>query len=718
MHRIQVRKSDESATFGRDIDLSKQEHEANWKQSNITDITQEVLSPKQNSDLKTIIMEDTDSAKKLESVDCTHKNEKTECNYANNLSIILQQVCEQSGKKKTPMCLVNELARHHKIHPQYRLTEESGPPHQKMFVVNLKLGDEQYTASGQSIKKAQHAAAELALQKTNFILPEPKNKVKHPVSSKSDKPVTPTVELNALAMKLNFPPVYTNLAPLSIKPMISEEQSLCKGDHLLNQVDQKGKFLNTNFQRPFTYTPQRFPSSSNQRYYFNRHQPTPLRHRVTLAVGQVFVTGEGPSPQAARHNAAQQALEQLRNQIPVNKGQLDESPLISEADTDTDLKSPVSLAHELALKLNQVVEFTVLNESGPPHMRNFVVQCKLGEVTTQGEGNCKKMAKRKAAELMLDELKKVHPNGILRSSEGNNISQPRIRVKSKSSLARKKPRNLVKDVTSASNGSLGTKPQDPISQLVQLQQARREKEPVFTVLSERGVPRQSPEFVVEVTVGSITATGVGTKKKEAKRAAALKALDALGDTKKLPPIEDETAVETLSSVSNTSVSTANCAGRQMVPGLLLIGTTPGKKMDPCRNTNTSTPSGIQESSQPVIPPKVYFIIFMFLLISSIVENLFKNSGGLRPEIRLRYLAQVLEYEVEFSDFPKGKKGDFVSLVTLNTNPPQVSHGLGATLEEAHDNAASNMLKLIAEGALDDMSGTNKENTDQRSSEIQ
>lgn len=683
MHRIQGRRSKESATF---------EHEANWKQSNVT---QEALSPKPSSEL----IEETDNAKSLESVDCTQKNKESECNYVNNLSTILQQMCEQSGKKKTPMCLVNELARHHKIHPQYRLTEESGPPHQKIFVVNLKLGDEQYTASGQSIKKAQHAAAELALQKTNFILPEPKSKVKHIVSSKSDKPVTPTVELNALAMKLNFPPVYTNLAPLSIKPMMPEElPPLCKGDHLLNQVDQKGKFLNTNFQRPFMYTPQRFPSNSNQRYYFNRHQPTPLRHRVTLAVGQVFVTGEGPSPQAARHHAAQQALEQLRNQIPVNKAQLDDSPLISEADTDTDLKSPVSLAHELALKLNQTVEFALLNESGPPHMRNFVVQCKLGEVTTQGEGNCKKMAKRKAAELMLDELKKVHGNGILRPCEGNNISQPRIRVKSKSGLARKKPRNLVKDVTSASNGSLGTIPQDPISQLVQLQQARREKEPVFIVLSERGIPRQSPEFVVEVTVGSITATGVGTKKKEAKRAAALKALDALGDTRKLSPIEGETTVEPLSSVSNASVSTVNCAGRQMVPGLLLIGTTPGKKIDLCRNTNTSTVAGIQESSQPVIPPK--------------------NSGGLRPEIRLRYLAQVLEYEVEFSDFPKGKKGDFVSLVTLNTNPPQVSHGLGATLEEAHDNAASNMLKLIAEGALDDMAGPNKANADQRSSENQ
>ena len=34
------------------------------------------------------------------------------------------------------------------------------------------LGDEQCSASGQSIKKAQHAA-ELALKKTDFHLPEP-----------------------------------------------------------------------------------------------------------------------------------------------------------------------------------------------------------------------------------------------------------------------------------------------------------------------------------------------------------------------------------------------------------------------------------------------------------------------------------------------------------------------------------------------------------------
>jgi hypothetical protein len=45
---------------------------------------------------------------------------------------------------------------------------------------------------------------------------------------------------------------------------------------------------------------------------------------------------------------------------------------------------------------------------------------------------------------MIDELKKVHPNGVLRPLEGNTVSPPRIRVKNKSTIARKKPRNLVK----------------------------------------------------------------------------------------------------------------------------------------------------------------------------------------------------------------------------------------------------------------------------------
>jgi double-stranded RNA-binding protein Staufen len=74
------------------------------------------------------------------------------------------------------MCLINELARFNKTGHQYRLTDENGPAHKKTFTVCLKLGEaEEYIASGPSIKKAQHAAAAMALEKTQLRHPPHKN---------------------------------------------------------------------------------------------------------------------------------------------------------------------------------------------------------------------------------------------------------------------------------------------------------------------------------------------------------------------------------------------------------------------------------------------------------------------------------------------------------------------------------------------------------------
>ena len=106
------------------------------------------------------------------------------------------------------MCLINELARYNKLSHQYRLTDESGPAHKKTFTVCLKLGTdfaaedddvdnnddnngekaeskkaavtpivaEEYVAAGPSIKKAQHAAAAIALERTKLRHPTAKPK--------------------------------------------------------------------------------------------------------------------------------------------------------------------------------------------------------------------------------------------------------------------------------------------------------------------------------------------------------------------------------------------------------------------------------------------------------------------------------------------------------------------------------------------------------------
>ena len=56
-----------------------------------------------------------------------------------------------------------------------------------------------------------------------------------------------------------------------------------------------------------------------------------------------------------------------------------------------DLKSPISLVHESALKRNHTVHFDIVRETGPPHMRIFITKCIMGDFVTQGEGNGKKV---------------------------------------------------------------------------------------------------------------------------------------------------------------------------------------------------------------------------------------------------------------------------------------------------------------------------------------
>ena len=50
-----------------------------------------------------------------------------------------------------------------------------------------------------------------------------------------------------------------------------------------------------------------------------------------------------------------------------------------------------------------------------------------------------------------------------------------------------------------------------------------------------------------------------------------------------------------------------------------------------------------------------------------------------------------------------KKNEYLSLVSLSTTPPQVSHGAGSTTEESHDLAAITALKALAEHGLDSLS---------------
>uniref|UniRef100_A0A8C7YTQ7 Double-stranded RNA-binding protein Staufen homolog 2 n=1 Tax=Oryzias sinensis TaxID=183150 RepID=A0A8C7YTQ7_9TELE len=570
-------------------------------------------------------------------------------------------------KEKTPMCLVNELARFNRMQPQYKLLNERGPAHAKIFTVQLTLGEQVWEAEGTSIKKAQHSTAAKALAES--VLPRPAPRSPKVDINSNPGSITPTVELNGLAMKRGEPAIYR---PLDPKPMPNYR-------------------ANYNFRGMF-----------NQRY----HYPIPKIFYVQLSVGSHEFIGEGRTRQAARHNAAMKALQALRNEpIPERPPQSPEEKLEAEEGTDAS-KSEISLVYEIALKRNLSVNFEVLKESGPPHMKSFLTRVTVGEFSAEGEGNSKKLSKKRAALSILQELKKLPfiPT----------VEKPKTHYK-------KRTKTILKTGPDYGQGM------NPISRLAQIQQAKKEKEPEYQLLSERGIPRRR-EFVMQVKVNNEVATGAGPNKKVAKRNAAEAMLLQLGYKASTAP-QNPTEVRTL----NSSCKLAYFMFTQK--GLLHLSPDVYQEMEASRKQSASsggnsggsvnymTSKDMVSCSAPLPPghssyynsssssPSPTASMARELLLngqSPATDTSLSMKGknlacgvSVQPAQQLDYLARIQGFQVQYSDAQSGK--DFVTYLTLS--PVQMTfHGTGSTLQASHDQAALSALKQLSEQGLDPVDG--------------
>lgn len=651
-----------------------------------------------------------------------------------------------NNKEKTPMCLVNELARFNKIQHQYTLIDEQGPAHKKTFYVKLKLGqEEEYSASGPSIKKAQHAAAEIALKETKLKKPPPKHN-KKPLDlgycvggttfgtyiDDTAGSITPTVELNSLAMKRGTSAVYRPI------DMPQRHQYPHSGPHYYGQG----------------YNNMRYPSYPKfQRVFF-----------VSLKVGQREFIGEGNTRQTARHDAAEKALRCLRalpdppeEQKAPETTQVKTEPSDSEAtkggsvvgSEDDEMKSAISLVHEISLKRNMNVKFEVIRESGPPHMRTFLTTCSCGDIVVEAEGNSKKLSKKAAAEKMLEKLQGLAP------------LPPSAAKLKKVPPNKKKNRNLVKIQKTSPDYGVGI---NPISRLIQIQQAKKEKEPVYSLVTERGMARKR-EFVMQVEVGEHVCQGIGPNKKLAKRNAAEAMLQKLGYSRPSPqPSKPAIKSETTAAPDNKKVTFIDQENssqtRQLVPGVLLMPAEHNRQQFTQQNNQHQPPrsyhefantqhthhqmaapqynnapmqnhgnsshhygnsmhGGMQQQhhhqqprmvQQKYNPQAMATIANEFLETgrSPTAESVRQSMGGhgdamtthLRPKQQLQLLADVTGIQIQYTDFPKGNnKLEYLSLVSISTNPPQVCHGAGLDLDQSHDMAALTALRVISEMAM-------------------
>ncbi|XP_073186925.1 double-stranded RNA-binding protein Staufen homolog 2 isoform X2 [Lepidochelys kempii] len=577
-------------------------------------------------------------------------------------------------KEKTPMCLVNELARFNRVQPLYKLLNERGPAHAKMFTVQLNLGEQTWEAEGSSIKKAQHAAASKALNKTNLPKPTPrppKNNINNnPEAAElhvntfasarltSEGSITPTVELNGLAMKRGEPAIYR---PLDPKPIPNYR-------------------ANYNFRGMY-----------NQRY----HCPVPKIFYVQLTVGNSEFFGEGKTRQAARHNAAMKALQALQNEpIPEKLPQNGEAGKETEEEKDAN-KSEISIVFEIALKRNMPVSFEVIKESGPPHMKSFVTRVSVGEFSAEGEGNSKKLSKKRAAIAVLQELKKLPPLPV--------IEKPKLYFK-------KRPKTILKTGPEYGQGM------NPISRLAQIQQAKKEKEPEYILLSERGMPRRR-EFVMQVKIGSEVTTGTGPNKKIAKRNAAEAMLLQLG-YKASTPLQDQPEKPGENKGWNGQNVGFPEPTSNTPKGILHLSPDVYQEMEASRNKAAPGTTGSYLSSKEMSQTSSSFFSISAATTNStatIARELLMNGtsptaeaiglkgispaspcSAVQPSKQLEYLARIQGFQVHYSDRQNGKE----CMTCLTLSPVQMTfHGIGSSIEASHDQDCVTKFLLYLGGGI-------------------
>lgn len=153
----------------------------------------------------------------------------------------------------------------------------------------------------------------------------------------------------------------------------------------------------------------------------------------------------------------------------------------------------------------------------------------------------------------------------------------------------------------------------------------------------------------------------------------------------------------LTKKHDVTTSSSGASGRQIVPGLLLVSSpsecfvTPSKPIT-TTNKNLSPASENEFAEKSSTSP------------SSTASNQDSGIGesGVSARDQLSYLAQLIGFTVSYSDFPKGNHSDFLSLVTLSTDPPHMSHGSGSSVDESRDHAALKALSVLSELGLDNV----------------
>jgi len=161
------------------------------------------------------------------------------------------------------------------------------------------------------------------------------------------------------------------------------------------------------------------------------------RFDFEVNVAGIQATGSGSSKQIAKHQAAHNALMELKE---IGIYDPSDNPVSEFIVPLKDESSPYKSALNCIVELqnfcleNKIPSplFHEVSSIGPPHAKEFTYECKIGSITTDAKANTKKMAKQLAAKIMFQRIKDVIPEIII--EENDKIKK--ITSKDKDALSR------------------------------------------------------------------------------------------------------------------------------------------------------------------------------------------------------------------------------------------------------------------------------------------
>merc|ERR1711981_929828 len=294
----------------------------------------------------------------------------------------VQNVGETYDPSNSAMKL-HQLAKHNNVIEIYEKVE--GVPGTQ--AVRLKMGSETYTGVGSSFKAAKADAATKALAET---------KLQKPPERKTLKPrplgVTATQELHELATKKGLTVKFKFIEPYNFefKPTMG----------LWSKEEMRGNY------------------------------------RVQLTVGTMEFMGHADLPQQAKHNASVQALPYLHQmpdiKPPAKAAAIPKNSQSKQATETASMtkegKNVIMVLNEIAMQQQVCIDWNIVDEDGPPHMRAFTYTLKMGSYEAVGSGNSKKLAKAIAAQNMYqtipDEWKTVNASKVPKKKTPNKRKKP------------------------------------------------------------------------------------------------------------------------------------------------------------------------------------------------------------------------------------------------------------------------------------------------------